>query len=139
MYLPLNRIHSKKLALVLIVVGLILSPDILFPTIGTDIILNIPMAMILADLADTTLFVGLMATYTFAFLLILVGLLIYPYNTKRLMIGKAKTACMFVRSNPLMFIAAIVILAIIFWFGSEFYDTYYQTVKDHAIQILGGI
>lgn len=140
MYLPfVNRHQSKLIAVTLLIAGVLLAPDIIAPTPLMDVLLNVPLAMIIADLMSITYLEAFMVTYLISGLLILAGLLIYPYNTMRLINGKAKFAFRWIVTHPLMFAAAIVIFLIIYFSGSMFYDMFYQDVKTHALTVLQNV
>ena len=136
MYLPINREASRRLAAALIVIGVIMAPDVIIPTF-TDFI-NVGLAMLLADICGMTFFEGLMLTFTIAFTMIAAGLLIYPYNTKKLLIGKLKTIAGLMIANPMLVIAAVILLLVLYWYGGIFYDTIYQQVKDYALTLVNG-
>lgn len=133
MYLPVNRETSRWIAWLLITIGVIISPDIVIPTF-TDFI-NVGMAMVIADLSGISYYSALMMTFTLGFTLIGLGLLIYPYNTKKLMISKIKIGVKFIISHPVILVCSVVFLLILYWYGSVFYDTMYQTVKDYAMHL----
>jgi len=130
MYLPMNRGHSRALAIILIAVGLIMIPDWLFPTIGTDIFLNLPLGMFLADLWEIEYLEAIIVTYAFGFAMIAIGLLIYPYNTKRMLNGRLKAGYHFMTSHPLLILAGIAIFFLMHMAGQWFYDTTFQHVKE---------
>jgi len=134
--LPINREASKRLATALIVIGVIMAPDVIIPTF-TDFI-NVGLAMLLADIFGMTFLEGLMLTFTIAFTMIAAGLLIYPYNTKKLLIGKMKLGLKLMIANPAMVIAAVILLLVLYWYGGIFYDTIYQQVKDYALTLVNG-
>ena len=134
--MPINREASKRLATALIVIGVIMAPDVIIPTF-TDFI-NVGLAMLLADIFGMTFLEGLMLTFTIAFTMIAAGLLIYPYNTKKLLIGKLKTIAGLMIANPMLVIAAVILLLVLYWYGGIFYDTIYQQVKDYALTLVNG-
>ena len=136
MYLPINREQSRKLAGLLIVIGVIMAPDVIIPTF-TDF-LNVGLAMIFADIFGISYFEGLMLTFTAAFTMIAAGLLIYPYNTRRLLIGRMKIGLKLMIANPMLVIAAVILLLVLYWYGGIFYDTVYQQVKDYAMTLING-
>lgn len=133
MYLPLNRHWSKIVALVFIAIGMVLAPDVIPPPM-TDWI-NPILAAPLADYLQVTFIEALVITYIFAFLLIALGLLIFPYNTKRLLVGKMKAAFKFIRSNPLIFIGMVILMFIVMMLGQWFYDNLWEYAKQIAMGV----
>ena len=125
------------IALALILSGVLLAPDIIAPTPGMDALLNAPLAMVMADVMNVTFLEAVMLTFVISGLLLLAGFLIYPYNTKRLICGRAKFALRWIMMHPFMFIAAIILFFVIYFMGSLFYDTVYQSVKQYAINLWG--
>ena len=136
MYLPIGREASRKLAGLLIVIGIIMAPDVIIPTF-TDFI-NVGLAMVFADIFGISYFEGLMLTFTAAFTMLAAGLLIYPYNTRRLLIGKMKIGLKLMIANPMLVIAAVIMLLVLYWYGGIFYDTIYQEVKEYALTLVNG-
>ncbi len=88
MYLPLSRRWSKAVALVIMGLGFFLStpPGLITP----DDFLNVGLTMMLHTWFPCVPMLYLvLATYTvIAWSLIIIGAMIYPYNTHRLLIGK---------------------------------------------------
>lgn len=130
MYLPLPRDWSKRIAIILIVAGILLLPDIVAPTPLMDLILNVPLAMVIADVWSLSYIDAFMLTYVLAFALVATGLIIYPYNTKRLLVGKMKFAVRFIIRNPHMLIISIVVLVAVYMIGQYAYDTFYEYAKE---------
>lgn len=127
MYLPLSRGWSRRVAVALIVAGVVLAPDIIIPT-GTDF-LNFLIAMPLADLLGVQYPVALMYTFLAAFLMLAAGFLIYPYNTKRLVFGHFRKAARFALKNPLYLLMGFVAFFIIFAAFSYAYQTVWQYAR----------
>lgn len=87
MYLPLNREHSKWLGLSIMLLGFFLSTPPGF--ISPDDFLNVILAGFLVSWLHVSTLTALILTYTvIAWGLIILGAMIYPYNTKRLVEGK---------------------------------------------------
>lgn len=136
MYLPLNREHSRKLALLLIAAGILLMPDIIAPTPFMDALLNVPLAMFIAALTGMTFFDAVMWTFVFSFTMLAIGLLIYPYNTKRLVAGRLKAAAAWMFSHPVYFIVSIVIFITIYMWGNMLFGQYEEQLKVYVQQLV---
>lgn len=132
MYLPTNRYWSRRIAIIMIAAGILLLPDIIAPTPMMDVLLNLPLAMVIADIGGMSFTNAVMVTFGIAFILLLAGLLVYPYNTKRLMVGRLKMAMTWMLANPLLLVISIIIFIMLYWWGGIFYDTYYQSVKSYV-------
>lgn len=137
MYTPFPEGVNRRLALILIAVGILLAPDVTVPTPGMDILLNLPLAMLIAVIFDMTFTEAMMATFILAYTLIAAGLLIYPYNTKRLLIGRLNAGIAFIRSNPYTMIAAFMILFLVWYMGNEWFTAYEEQLRSY-ITTLGG-
>ena len=129
MYLPLPRVWSKRLALVMIALGILLLPDIIAPTPLMDVFLNVPLAMVIADVWGFTYLNAFMMTYVISFMLLLGGLAIYPYNTKRLISGRLKASVYFIMRNPLLVALALIGLLLTYIVGQWAYDNLYEYAK----------
>lgn len=125
------------IALVLIFVGMALLPDIIVPFLPFDFV-NFIIAMPLADILHITYAQAIMATFAFGGLLVILGFLIFPYNTKRLLSSKVKKMTIFVLRHPFLVIAAILLVFIMFMFFQYIYDTIWQYAKDFVLQQMGG-
>lgn len=132
MYLPLSRSRSKALAIILIAVGILLIPDIIAPTPGADLINLFVAKAISANLGYPYPSV-LMATFLFGFALIGMGLLIYPYNTERLIVGRGKAAIHFLLSHPFLVAAAVVMFIILYYVV----DVYYTSLEVYVNSLIG--
>lgn len=133
MYLPLNRVNSKMLAIILIAAGVILMPDIISPT-GTDII-NLTFSKFMSvnygwDYAETV-----MLTFMAGFLLVFAGMLIYPYNTKRLLIGRLRFAVGYLIARPYMIVLAVIMLILMYYF----IDQFYASIENYAASLIDGL
>lgn len=134
MYTPLPARTNKVLAIILIAAGWLLLPDIftLGTTPGSDM-LNVFIAGALSDMTWMSYHAALMSSFGFAFLLMLAGFLIYPYNTGRLLRGKARNVLALLAAHPALALIAVVSLALVWIYGNMFYGL----VKDYAMT-LGG-
>lgn len=135
MYLPLDREQSKRLALALIAVGVVLIPDAVVPTF-TDLIVNVPLAMILADQLSITFTAALAGTFLLGFALTLAGFFIYPYNTRKLMASKIKAGIAIIASNPSYAIIALIVLVLAWFYGQAFYESQWEALKAYAAGVI---
>lgn len=117
MYTIFNRHQNKVLATILIVAGLIILPDFLIPTIGTDILINIPLATLFVLIFNISSLTALILTYLLGFVLIALGLLIFPYNTMKLAKARIKAALRFITKRPELLIVLVIIFLIMFFFS----------------------
>jgi len=135
MYLPLPREWSGRVALVMIGAGVLLLPDVVAPTPGMDLLLNVPLAMIIADYFGMTYLDAFVATYVMAFGLMVSGLMVYPYNTKRLLAGRIHAGISFIIRHPLMVLFALIGLLLVYLVGQWAYDNLYIYAKE----VIGGV
>jgi len=137
MYIPfLSRKQSRMVALFLVGMGILLMPDFIAPTPMMDLFLNVPLAMLISDLYSMTYLNAFMMTYMIAFALVASGLLVYPYNTKRLLIGRIKASATYIIRNPMMLIIAIVCVLIVYMIGQYAYDTVYAYAKEIIMGVI---
>lgn len=112
----LKRSQSKAIGLALIVFGILLMSPPGLPD-PTDIA-NIAIANFLHTKFDIPAKQGLLLTYTFiAWVIFLLGLWVYPYNTEGLFngyINKLKKYISKLKRNPLLLIVLIIIGYFIF-------------------------
>jgi len=101
-----------------------------------DLFLNVPLAMLISDLYSMTYLNAFMMTYMIAFALVASGLLVYPYNTKRLLIGRIKASATYIIRNPMMLIIAIVCVLIVYMIGQYAYDTVYAYAKEIIMGVI---
>lgn len=130
MYVPLNRIWSKKLAIALIALGILMMPDIIAPTPFMDLLINVPLAMVIADIWTMEYLDAFMVTYIISFVLVFAGLMIYPYNTERLIIGRLRVTVAYIIHHPGMLLIAIIGIVIVYFIGQWAYDNMYQYAKE---------
>jgi hypothetical protein len=130
MYLPLPREWSRRVALIFIALGILLMPDIIAPTPFMDMVLNVPFAMVLADFLNMEYLNAFVLTYIISFVLIAVGLLIYPYNTIRLISGRLHAAIRFMLANPVFLLISIITIVIVYMMGQWAYDNLYEYAKE---------
>ncbi len=136
MYLPLGRFWSKIIAGLLIAIGFVLAPDTLtmgFPPMSD--LLNIMMATPLSEMLDTSYIVALVLTYVVAFMLIGLGFLIYPYNTKRLIWGRIHAGIRFATGHTLLFIGLMILAVTIFICGEMFSDWVWNNLMVYAQEV----
>lgn len=136
MYIPLNRERSKRLAIFLIAAGILLAPDIIVPTPLMDALLNVPIAMFMATVFNIGFFEAVLWTFTFSFTLMLAGLLIYPYNTKRLIVGRLKAGASFMMANPMMAVIAIVAFFVVYLWGSMIFAEYEVMIREYTTTLI---
>lgn len=118
----LNRDQAKKLGLFFIIIGLAFA-DPPFSILPTDFI-NIWFAGVIAPVLHVSLEVALLLTYTvWAWGLILLGVWIYPYDSKRLLSGyitKFKKLISKVLRNPILLAIGLTIFYFIFqWYKKQ--------------------
>ena len=135
MYTPFSRETNRRLALFLIIFGVLLSPDITVQTPGMDLLLNVPIAIMLALVLNVAFVDAMMLTFVAAFLMIGIGLLIYPYNTKRLLMGRIHAGLAFVRSHPLMVLGAIILTLVTIYTVNSWFSAYEGQLKAYIMQI----
>lgn len=136
MYLPLNRESSKKLALILIAAGILLAPDIIVPTPLMDVLLNVPLAMVIAAVTGIEFFEAVLLTFALAFTLLLAGLLIYPYNTKQLIIGRFRAGLAFMLANPMLAVIAVVAFFVVYLWGSMIFAEYEEVIRRYTTELI---
>ena len=129
MYIGCNRLWSKRIAIVLIAIGILMLPDVIAPTPFMDLLINMPLAFFLADILAVSYLEAFVLTYVISFMLLLAGLMVYPYNTKHLINGRIKASVSFIRANPIMLIAAIIGLLLVYLIGQYLYDTLWQYAR----------
>jgi hypothetical protein len=133
----MNRKQSKLAAIALLAIGWVLLPD--FMTMGTTPgadILNFLMATMLAGALNITFLEALMLTFGIGFALIAAGLLVYPYNTKRLLVGRCRAVAAFCAGNPVLVVAGLVIFIVLAYWFSLYYDTVYRSTLGYAESFL---
>lgn len=122
MYLPINRIWSKRIALILIIVGLlIMSP----PGTTPDDFINFFLGAHVATVTGWDYTASVVFTYFMGIPIFLLGLLIYPYNTKRLLISyshKAVHLCVYMLKHPIYLIAGIAGFILLWYIGFMYYS-----------------
>ena len=128
MYIGTGRKDSRTIALILIVLGLILTPDFIIPTF-TDWIVNVPLAMWMSGAFQVSYITALFITFAFGFALLFAGFLIYPYNTKRMITGHLKRGISAIRKNPLLLVISIIIVVALILVGQWFYESLWNYVK----------
>jgi len=121
MYTPFSRSGNKKLGLILGGLGVLLIPDAILPTF-TDLILNVPIAMVIATLTGMSFLNALIATFMLGFILVLAGLSVYPYNTTRLLKGRLKAGLSLMLHNPILLVIGVISLFVVYLFGQMAYD-----------------
>ena len=130
MYLPFSAGVERKLAALLILLGILIMPDVIVPTF-TDFF-NIGVATYLANTTSLTFLEGLLGTFIFGFALFIAGILIYPYNTRRLLLSKMKFGVAFIVTNPVRFAVILAILIFIYYQASLWQETIWTMVTTYA-------
>lgn len=129
MYIGTNRYWSRKIALMLVAIGVLLIPDAVIPTF-TDLILNVPLAFVFADLLALDYAAALVLTFIMGFVFVLMGMMIWPYNTKRLLNGRMKSGIRFMISHPILIVFSIISLIIVYFAGQWMYDNLWQYARE---------
>lgn len=137
MYLGTSRGMSKKIAIIFIIIGIMLIPDVIAPTPFLDLIINVPLAFVFADLLGTTYLNAFVLTYVIGFVFILAGLLIYPYSTTRFANGRLKSGIRFMVQNPLIVVLALFGVILAYFFGQYLYDTLWVWARDTIAFAIG--
>lgn len=137
MYTPFSSMINRKLGIILIAIGILLLPDFvtLGFTPGADI-LNFMIAMPLSEALETSYDIALYYTFIFAFVMVGIGLLIYPYNTKRMIIGRLNIAKDWIITNPLIFIGAMLLFYVIWTFMNAWNDVIYEYAKAYVLGVI---
>ena len=130
MYLPVSRQWSRRIALVFIVFGILLMTP---PGTTPDDFLNFILGAHLANHLNMDYTQAVIFTYFLGFPIFLLGLLIYPYNTKRLLISygnKAIKAGLYIVRNPVYLIAGILFFIFLWYIGFQYYTYVATGVED---------
>lgn len=138
MYLPLDRGKSRALALVLIIIGWILLPD--FLTLGTTPgadMLNYMIGVQLDSLFGLEQGYGAYLTFIIAGIMFIGGILIFPYNTKIMLISTFRKVLAFGMSHPFLAIIVIGISIYLLVFGPAIAEQLSNQLLDYA-STLGG-
>lgn len=124
MYTPFPRQVNKIIGASLMVFGFFLAtpPGMITP----DDFLNIFLAGIVMSVTGFSKITALVLTYTvIAWGLIIIGALIYPYNTRRLLNGKWNMFRKYMKktfTDPRWFLLFLVSIAIIWWIFTVYSD-----------------
>lgn len=143
MYLPLNRHKSKLIGGALMVAGFLLSSPPFIPT--PDDFLNVGLGGILDSLFGFGILTGILITYLIIGpLIFLSGAMIFPYNTKRLLVSVLKKVCrLFLRMvtpwkrGHIKYMLLGILGFVIIIFGAYIYENYLETFFRMYLQQMG--
>lgn len=120
-FLGLTREQSKTLANIFIVVGILFAIPPFIP--DPSDFLSLALAKKLMPILNADLMTALAFTYVLGIALFLIGIWIYPYNTKSLFngyINKAKKQLKKIMNNPAYVIAGLIFFYIMFnWYKGQ--------------------
>ena len=138
MYTPFGAATNRKLAIVLIAIGILMAPDMTVPTPFMDLLINVPLSLLISDLTGMSFQEAMLGTFILAYVSIAAGLLIYPYNTKDLLLGRLKAGLGFLMSHPYTAVAALIGLFLIWYFGDQWFRVYYDSLKAYVLTLGAG-
>lgn len=146
MYTPFSQKTNRRLAWALIIIGFLLSSPPFIPS--PDDFINLFLGSHVANALGVDFMTGVIITYFAGIPLIVAGILIYPYNTRRfanglwhrsMRMGRNMFRCFPVIGIPVpIFLIAAVLSFLFMWYlGSLYFTHLSQSVEDLIAQMLG--
>lgn len=116
MYTPFSKRVNKLLGSTLMVIGFFIATP---PGFIPDDFIDVFIAGLLHEVFGVSMMLGLVLAYTVvAWGVLILGALIYPYNTKRLLNGKKNALFAILKktfTKPVWFMGFLVGLVIVWW------------------------
>lgn len=141
MYLPIGRQWSKRIAVILIILGItIMNPPGMLP----DDFINIILGSHIASLTGWSYTASVIFTYFIGIPIFLAGLLVYPYNTRRLFASYCSRGIrllLYMLKHPIWLIGAAAMFMLLWYAGFMYYSYVAAGVEEmlkNSIGITGG-
>ena len=119
MYLPLGRIWSKRVAVILILIGFLLASPPFIPS-PDDWINFLIAGPIIQGVTELTYEQSVVISYFLGLIILIAGFMVYPYCTETLFKSFCKKIAVqlkMVIANPVYMIATVMVIVALYYIG----------------------